>query len=190
VTLQEQLVTLILMIGNSFFIGIIFDGYRVLKNKLVLPKVAILFIDICFGIISALFTFYLLLWSNNGQLRAIILLFFASGIIIYYLTISRYIVRQWLKLYNLAYSIYIALKKIIDFVIIKPLIYLYKFLILILSSIGIMIYSLFELAKKIIILIARLTKIIYNKIQRKFPKKIKNREKEGLLVKLKKLFIK
>lgn len=178
------------MLGNGFFIGIIFDGYRALKYKVALPKIAILLIDIFFGIISAFLTFYILMWSNNGQLRIIILLLFVTGIIIYYLTISKYIVNQWLKLYNLIYSIYLTLRKVINFVIIRPLVYLYKILLIVLSSLGIALYSLFEITKKAAIIIAKLTKNNSNKYQKKIFKKIKNGEKEGLLVKLKKLFIK
>lgn len=178
------------MVGNGFFIGIIFDGYRVLKYKIDLPKITILFIDICFGIFSAFLTFYILIWSNNGQLRLIILLFFLTGMIIYYKTLSKYIVRYWLKLYNLIYSIYITLKKIIIFAIIKPLVHLYKILLLVLSSISIAFFSLLLLIKKASFYITKVTKNNSNKIQKKFQKKIKNGEKEGLLVKLKKLFIK
>lgn len=176
------------MIANGFFIGIIFDGYRVIKSKITFPKIAILFIDIYFGIISALLTFYILMWINNGQLRLIIIFIFVSGITIYYLTMSRYIVRLWLKFYSLVYRIYITLKKIIYFAIIKPLIYLYKLILFFLSSLGAVLYFLFETVKKIAVFIAKLTKL--NKIQKKFPLKNNNGEKEGLLVKLKKLFIK
>lgn len=159
------------MLGNGFFIGIIFDGYRVLKYKIALPKIAILFIDICFGIISAFLTFYILIWSNNGQLRVIILLFFLTGMIIYYQTLSRYIVSYWLKFYNLIYSIYITLKKIIIFAIIKPLVYLYKILLMVISSIGMALFSLLVITKKASFYMAKVTINSFNKIQKKFQKK-------------------
>ncbi len=120
-TLSEQFITLIIMIVSSFIIGIIFDGYRVFFNKLNISKLLFFIFDVCFGVLSAIFIFQLLLWSNNGQLRLVILIAFFIGLLLYYLILSKIFIVFWVFYFNIVYKVMKVLSQVIGNLILKPM---------------------------------------------------------------------
>lgn len=171
------------MLSSSFGIGILFDGYRVLFNKLNVTKWVTLICDVIFGVFSAIFIFQLLLWSNNGQLRLIILIAFFIGLMLYYLSLSKEVVVLWEYCLNIIYKIIKVIYHIINTLIIKPLTIIINVLIIILKKILLIIKPILFLLKKIKVIIKRsyITK----------PKKVVNvlnKKKKGFLTLLKKLF--
>ncbi|MGD9677807.1 MAG: spore cortex biosynthesis protein YabQ [Vulcanibacillus sp.] len=120
-TLEEQYFIILMTLISSFTIGVFFDGYRILCEKLNIKKWAILICDICFGVFSAIFVFQIFLWSNNGQLRLIILVAFFIGLLLYYLILSREVIAFWLIVYKVIYNIIKILLNLINTLLIKPL---------------------------------------------------------------------
>ncbi|MFV9511722.1 spore cortex biosynthesis protein YabQ [Tepidibacillus sp. LV47] len=125
-TLHQQFQTILSMLVSGFIIGFLFDGYRVLKGKMNFYSWLVFLIDVFFGIFSALLIFTLLLWLNCGQLRLMMILAFLLGLWIYYQTISQGVIRLWLVIYSLIYSLWKLIVKTVQILVVKPMIFLYK----------------------------------------------------------------
>nr|WP_281179237.1 spore cortex biosynthesis protein YabQ [Vulcanibacillus modesticaldus] len=173
------------MLSGGFLLGTLFDGYRVLIDKIKLPRLLIFFLDIIFGISSAIIIFLALLWSNHGQIRLVILFAFFLGLWIYFISFSKIIVELWLLAYNFLYHGIIEIIKVIDLVIIKPIIVVYHFILLIVASLIKMALSLGMFISYPFLI---LYKWIYKNIRKIAIKGKKLIKKEEFLSLLKKLF--
>ena len=149
-TLQQQFLTFFLMLAGSWVVGVIFDGYRVLKSKIALHKWLIFTIDVSFGVLTALFVFRLLLWSNHGQLRIVMLVAYFLGLWIYFLTMSRLFIKIWLFIYKVIYILWSAVANTIRFLVIKPVILLYQLVIFIFTFLITLIATILRFLHKII----------------------------------------
>lgn len=147
--LEQQFTSLLIMILSSLCIGVFFDGFRVLKGKMYFPKIIVFLIDIGFGVFSALLVFYFLIWVNDGQLRGVMVLTFFIGLFIYYLTLSKSIVRIWGIFYSILSQLIKTIYKIIDFTILRPITSIYKLLVIILTFIISIIGFIGQFIKKL-----------------------------------------
>jgi len=129
VTLEQQFLSLFVMLGSSILIGILFDSYRVLKGIGEFSAWIVFIIDVIFGIFAALFVFRLLLWSNHGQLRLVMLIAFFVGLWMYFKGFSTHMVTFWLAFFHLIYRIWRMIVISIQFVLIKPVKFIYTFLV-------------------------------------------------------------
>lgn len=173
------------MLASGFLISIFFDGYRVLKGRLYLPKVLVFLIDVGFGIASALFAFYLLFTINNGQIRLIIILTFVIGIGLYYITTSKYIIHVWLKIFFYIERIYRLLRNILN-LIIRPLKQVIKIFAILLTFLANIFNGLFSLIRK---LLPKSFKSIFRRNRKKEnDQTISASKKAGFIVILKKIF--
>lgn len=154
-TLIEQTVILILIVFYGFFIGIIFDGYRVIVGKNKVPVVVLYSLDILFGIITALCLFQLLLWINHGQIRIIMILIFIVSLLSYYLLISKPIIRKWLKIYNLFLGLLRYVAKISNMLLIKPISVILKIFVKSLKFVFVFIHQIFYNIVQVIFNIAK-----------------------------------
>jgi len=150
VTLQQQFQTLLFMLASGFIVGFFFDGYRVLKNKMNFYNWFVFIIDIFFGMFSALFIFGLLMWGNHGQLRLTIILAFLLGLWIYYKTVSKGAISLWLFIFSFIYSIWKFILKTNEILLIKPIFFLYKVILLIGGFLLSVILAFISFIKKIV----------------------------------------
>ena len=174
------------MIGSGLIVGFFFDGYRVLKGRLDFPAWIVFFFDIIYGTFSGIFIFLLLVWINYGQLRFTIYLFFLLGLWFYYLILSSLLIKFWLILYELIYQVIIIFFHLLHVLVIKPIIYIYKFSIWILTTAETVIKGFLQLLKSILWPVGRFffspVKLQTNKIKSRLKKK------EGFLSRLTNLF--
>jgi spore cortex biosynthesis protein YabQ len=84
VTLHIQFISLVWMLGSGIVLGIAFDVYRVLQLKLHIRGWLISLFDLLYWIGATLFVFYVLLSSNDGQLRFYIFAALCLGLWIYF----------------------------------------------------------------------------------------------------------
>jgi spore cortex biosynthesis protein YabQ len=156
-SLNNQFLTLGLMIGSGLGLGIFFDIYRVLTGKLNLKHWLIAMLDILYGMVAAVGVFRVLYYSNDGQLRLFIFIGLLLGIYFYYKWFSWMII--WL------------IVKIVQFVvwcwnvcIVRPTLLIYKFLLIILGffkALTIFFYKLMlQLTYPLRFLTQRLVKLI------------------------------
>lgn len=142
-TLTEQIIVLMAIISYGTLIGIIFDGYRVIVGKNRLPKAIIYFIDILFGVASAWYLFQILLWVNYGQIRIIMLVIFFTSLILYYGLLSKYVLKIWIKVYNIFSKLFKGIIKTVNTILIRPIVGIFSFIVHILKNIFLFIYNIF-----------------------------------------------
>ncbi|MBA4601259.1 spore cortex biosynthesis protein YabQ [Thermoactinomyces mirandus] len=91
-TLQAQWLTMALMFGSGFFIGLILDFYRVLTARFRLRGWLVSLIDLLYWIVSAALVCGLLFWSNWGELRFYFFVAVCAGFFIYFKWASRHVI--------------------------------------------------------------------------------------------------
>ena len=119
--MENQAFIFFIFILNGFIIGLLFDIFRVIRKTFKTSDLITYIQDILFWIISAIIILYSLFKFNNGQLRAYILLGLIIGASLYLLIFSKLFIKT---------SIFIieTIKKIIQFIFIKPVKSIYSFI--------------------------------------------------------------
>jgi spore cortex biosynthesis protein YabQ len=121
--LNHQFLTMALMIGCGLGLGVIFDIYRVLSDKLNLSRWVIAILDITYGLIAAVAVFRVLYYSNYGQLRFFIFVALILGIYLYY---KRFIKR----VIQIVVRIIIGIDWLWQMFIVRPIQLFYKILLI------------------------------------------------------------
>jgi spore cortex biosynthesis protein YabQ len=145
VTLYVQFFTLFMMFCSGLALGTIFDISRVLSGKLRVPRFILPLVDILYWIVATILVFWLLMYSNEGQVRVFVFLGIGIGICFYFALLSNWII--WLLL--LGIRITIALfrfaQKMVELFLIKPLLGIYRLTVLILGfllTIAVFLYKI------------------------------------------------
>ena len=173
---MEQLLCLIAFTVTGIVIGVLFDVFRILRRSFKTADWLTTLQDILFWILAGFITLFSIFKFNNGEIRSYIFIGIALGVLIYMLTLSKYIVK---------YSVIIIkfIKKIISYIIIK-------FIKKIISYPVNLIFKIFNfLLIKPIKFLAQKLSIFFKKIfqnttkimKKKEKNKIKLQEKEGIL---------
>jgi spore cortex biosynthesis protein YabQ len=125
-SLNNQFLTLGLMIGSGLGLGIIFDIYRVMTGKLHLKRWLIAILDVLYGMVAAVAVFRVLYYSNQGQLRLFIFIGLMLGIYFYYKWFS------WMIIWVVVMIIQCVLW-CWNVLIVQPTLLIYKILLIILG---------------------------------------------------------
>lgn len=161
---MEQLLCLIAFTVTGIVIGVLFDVFRILRRSFKTADWLTTLQDILFWILAGFITLFSIFKFNNGEIRSYIFIGIALGVLIYMLTLSKYIVK---------YSVIIIkfIKKIISY----PVNLIFKiFNFLLIKHIKFLAQKLSTFFKKIF---QNTTKIM----KKKEKNKIKLQEKEGIL---------
>jgi spore cortex biosynthesis protein YabQ len=97
VTLYTQWLTMGLMVGSGWLMGVILDTYRVLKSRFRLRGWVVSLVDLLYWLVATGLVFGLLMWSNWGELRFYIFVAIVIGFALYQVWFSRWVTRvvQW-----------------------------------------------------------------------------------------------
>lgn len=131
--LQIQFLTLSVMAGSGAFMGVLFDVYRVLSGQLRPPRWLVPLLDIGYWLAATSFVFWALLYSNNGQVRLYVFLGLLFGVWLYFRLASRLTVRLVLLIIRLLKALVRFAGKTIEVIVIKPVLLLYRLLIVLLG---------------------------------------------------------
>lgn len=101
----NQLYTLFVFILSGAVIGILFDLFRILRKSFKTPDIITYIEDILFWILTGLFLLYIIFKYSFGQLRIYMFVSLIIGIVIYFLTISKYFIKLNIKIIRI-YKIY------------------------------------------------------------------------------------
>ena len=101
----NQLYTLFVFILSVGVIGILFDLFRILRKSFKTPDIITYIEDILFWILTGLFLLYIIFKYSFGQLRIYMFVSLIIGIVIYFLTISKYFIKLNVKIIRI-YKIY------------------------------------------------------------------------------------
>lgn len=161
---MEQLFCLIAFTATGIVIGVLFDIFRILRRSFKTADWLTTLQDILFWILAGFVILFSIFKFNNGEIRSYIFVGIALGVLIYMLTLSKYIVRCSVIIIKfikkiISYPVNLIIK-ITNFLIIKPI----KFLV-----------------KKISTFLKKIFHNTTNIMKKKSKNKIKLQEKEGIL---------
>lgn len=110
ISMGEQTSTFILTVCVGFFIGFVYDLFRILRKTLKHVNIFTQLEDLIFWIFVSLVMYYILLSKNYGEVRAFSIIGAFIGMIIYFMTLSQIFVPITVKTIGL-------IKKCIVFII-------------------------------------------------------------------------
>jgi spore cortex biosynthesis protein YabQ len=133
VSLYVQFLTLGLMLASGVLIGVLFDLYRVLAHELKFPRWLIPLLDLAYWAAATLITFRILFYSNFGQVRLFVFLGLFAGYTLYFLVLSQTSIRVIKWLIGVVEAIIGFLIRTVQILVIRPIVALYKFVLVILG---------------------------------------------------------
>ncbi|MBP1996165.1 spore cortex biosynthesis protein YabQ [Paenibacillus eucommiae] len=144
-TLHVQFFTIFMMFCSGLALGTLFDVFRVLFGKLRLPRFILPFADIVFWVVATGLVFWLLLYSNEGQVRVFVFLGIGIGICCYFALLSHWIIWLILLFIRIAVSLYRFAKKMVELFLIKPIVGIYRLTLVIfgfLFAVAVFLYKI------------------------------------------------
>lgn len=132
-TLSMQWVTMAAMLLSGLGMGIVFDGYRVVSNELKFPRWWLPVLDVVYWMAAALIVFRVLYASNNGEVRAYVFIGLAVGVTIYYFLFSKLVISIVKWFIRAVRAVISFVLKCLDILIVKPILLLYKVIMVILG---------------------------------------------------------
>ena len=98
---------------NGILIGLLFDFFRILRKSFKTNDFITYVEDIVFWILTGIILLYSIFLFNNGEIRLFMLIAVLLGLIIYMLSISRYIIKVNVKIINFFKTIILKIISII-----------------------------------------------------------------------------
>lgn len=132
-TLNEQFITLGLMFGCGWALGVVFDAYRVLTGQLRLPRLFIHLLDFVFWLTATLSVFRVLFYSNYGQVRLFVFIGLVAGCSFHYCFTTGITIKLVLWIVRAVKWLYKLLLRTIDLLVVTPIIWIYRMVIAILG---------------------------------------------------------
>lgn len=111
--MNNQAYLFMMFIVNGVLIGFLFDIFRILRKTFKTNDIITYIEDISFWILTGLLTLYFVFYYNNGEIRFYIFLGIILGILVYILTISKYIIKFSVTIINFVKD---TISKVIKFV--------------------------------------------------------------------------
>ena len=105
---MKELYTFLIFILTGLAIGILFDIFRILRRSFKTKDFITYIEDILFWIFTGIILLYSIFTFNNGELRGFVFIGVLLGIILYILTLSKYLIKICVYAVNI-------IKKIITF---------------------------------------------------------------------------
>ncbi|MRH44983.1 spore cortex biosynthesis protein YabQ [Aquibacillus halophilus] len=128
-TLSIQFFTIISMIAGGLYLGAAIDTFRRFefywKKRIIFSYI----IEICFWLLQTLILFYLLYLVNQGELRFYILLALLCGYAAYKSVFEKTYRNILEKLISTSISIYYFFYRLVQAIIVRPVILLFNFLV-------------------------------------------------------------
>lgn len=132
-SLEVQFLTMGLMLASGVLIGILFDLYRVLAHELHFPRWLIPLLDLAYWAVATVLIFRVLLFSNFGQVRLFVFLGLFAGYTLYFLVLSQASMQTIRWLIRVVKAIVRFLVRTFQICIVKPVLFIYKMIIMILN---------------------------------------------------------
>ena len=160
---MEQLFCLIAFTATGIVIGVLFDIFRILRRSFKTADWLTTLQDILFWILAGFVILFSIFKFNNGEIRSYIFVGISLGVLIYMLTLSKYIVRCSVIIIKF-------IKKIISYPV-----------NLIIKITNLLIKPIKFLAQKLSTFFKKIFHNTTNIMKKKSKNKIKLQEKEGIL---------
>lgn len=112
-SISEQSYIFALTIIIGFFVGFVYDLFRILRKTIKHANIIIQIEDILYWIFVSVVMFYILLSKNYGEVRAFSIIGAFLGMLIYFLTLSQIFLPITVKIINFIKKIILFVVKII-----------------------------------------------------------------------------
>lgn len=132
-SLEVQFITMGLMLASGVLIGVLFDLYRVLAHELRFPRWLIPLLDLAYWAVATVLIFRVLFYGNFGQVRMFVFLGLFLGYTLYFLVLSQTSMRIIRWLIGVVEAFIRFLGKTVEVCIIRPIVALYKFVLVLLG---------------------------------------------------------
>ncbi|MDQ1910937.1 spore cortex biosynthesis protein YabQ [Paenibacillus sp. GD4] len=149
-TLDVQFLTLGSMFSGGLVLGTLYDLYRVLAGQLKVPLWLKAPLDLLYWMIGTVVVFYLLYESNQGEVRPFVFLAIGIGICFYFGLLSRIIIRIFLWLIRAVISTYRFILRMIDLLIVTPIVWLYRVFVIFLGFLSAMAIFLYKVVLQLL----------------------------------------
>lgn len=126
----NQLFCLLIFTITGITIGVLFDIFRILRKSFKTADIVTYLQDILFWLISGGIILFSIFQFNHGEIRSYVFIGIILGVILYMITISKYIIKysvfiiKWIKKI-ISYPPHL-LKNIIKNFIIRPIIFIFN----------------------------------------------------------------
>ena len=126
----NQLFCLLIFTITGITIGVLFDIFRILRKSFKTADIDTYLQDILFWLISGGIILFSIFQFNHGEIRSYVFIGIILGVILYMITISKYIIKysvfiiKWIKKI-ISYPLHL-LKNIIKNFIIRPIIFIFN----------------------------------------------------------------
>lgn len=117
------------MTVTGFLLGVLFDGYRVLRGTVGLKKWSTALADLLYWLVATAVVFGILLFSNGGELRLYVFIGLFTGAVLYYRLASAFVIRLLLQGLRLTGAGVRYLKLLLFWLVIKPVAILFGALV-------------------------------------------------------------
>nr|WP_275984053.1 spore cortex biosynthesis protein YabQ [Paenibacillus hamazuiensis] len=142
--MEVQFVTLGMMFLGGLALGVLYDLYRVLSDRLNVPNWVLAILDIVYWLVGTVLVFRLLYASNHGQVRIFIFIGLVIGILFYFSFLSRMTIRFICFMIKVVQAAIRIGKRTIDIFIVTPILFLYRCVIILfgfLMALAIFLYK-------------------------------------------------
>ncbi|MBO8164884.1 MAG: spore cortex biosynthesis protein YabQ [Brevibacillus sp.] len=127
-SIAVQLQTIALMSACGALMGMGFDTYQLFRRRWRIPAWLIFVLDVSFWVTSVLLVFAVLQRVNDGVVRWPIFLGIIAGAWLYFVLGSKSYTQFLLSVIKFVKWLYLTIMKIIDILIVQPILFVYKLL--------------------------------------------------------------
>ncbi len=186
-SIKIQALTMLLMVGCGMTMGLLYDTYRVMKGQTGLRGWLVIICDLLFWASCIFLVFGTLLRVNDGIVRVYLFLGMGIGAWFYFALLHSFYIKWFLRFINLVKAIYRFIVRLIQVVVIKPIIFIYKTIVAVVVAVVLFLWKVATFAYNLILKLvtpigkqsAKLSKQIYSGSKKKGA---------GILSRLAKLF--
>jgi spore cortex biosynthesis protein YabQ len=150
VSIATQFQTLLSMSFCGLLMGMGYDTYQVLKGKGRFPPWLVFLFDLLFWMASVLFVFWVLVHVNDGVVRFPIIIGMFGGAWLYFLLGSKRYVQFLHTMIKFCQWLYRTLLMIIDTVIVRPVLFIYRLILMLLEFLLSIVMSILLFVWKIV----------------------------------------
>ena len=111
----NQFYLLCIFMISGLIIGTLFDLFRILRKSFKTPDIVTYMEDILFWVLTGIFLLYIIFHFSLGQIRMYMFISLGIGLILYFLTISRYFISLNVKIISFIKNVMTKILSIIIF---------------------------------------------------------------------------
>ncbi|RXT09013.1 spore cortex biosynthesis protein YabQ [Ammoniphilus sp. CFH 90114] len=141
-SIKIQAITMLMMVACGLTMGLLYDTYRVMKGQTGLRGWLVIICDLLFWASCIFLVFGTLLRINDGIVRVYLFLGMGIGAWAYFALFHSFYVKWFLRFIQLVKAIYRFIINMIQTLIIKPVIFLYKVIITVIVTISLFVWKI------------------------------------------------